>query len=98
MIYELLTEGKENARTGKELAAHLGCDIRTITEQIEKERRSGQPICANSRGDAPGYFLADNADDLQDYCDRLKHRAIELFTTRQALIRVLKQLQDKQEV
>lgn len=95
MITELLTEGRENARTGKELAEHLGLDIRTITEQIERERRDGQPICASSHGDPPGYYIAADADDLQQYCDRLKRRAVELFKTRQALIRVLKQLQDE---
>jgi len=91
-IAEYLTEGKENARTGREIAAFFGCDLRTVTEQIERERRDGQPICATSRGESPGYYLAADADELQSYCDRLKGRAIELFKTRQALIRVLKQL------
>ena len=92
MIADFLAEGKENARTGRELATLFGCDIRTITEQIERERRDGQPICAISRGENPGYYLAADADELQNYCDRLKGRATELFKTRQALIKVLKRL------
>lgn len=95
MIHELLAEGAENARTGKELSEVLGVHIRDITAQIEVERREGQPICA-ATGDRPGYFLPATVTELQKYCDALKGRAIEVFKTRQALIRVLKQLQDCQ--
>lgn len=96
MIYELLAHGRENARTGRELAALLGCNIREVTEQVERERRQGHPICAAS-GDTPGYYLAADADELDRYCARLKGRAVELFKTRQALIRVLREIRDKQE-
>lgn len=92
MIHELLSTGAQNARTGKDLANYFNCDVRTITEQIERERRAGQPICANVRGENAGYFLAANADELQQYCDRLHHRAAELYKTRQALVNVLRQL------
>lgn len=94
MISDYLAEGRENARTGKELAAFFKCDIRDITQQIEKERRQGIPICATSTG-TPGYYIAADPDELQHYCNRLQHRAIELFKTRQALIRVLKQAEQK---
>ena len=93
MIYELLAHGKENARTGRELAILCDCDIRHITAQIERERRAGHPICA-ATGDKPGYFLPAAEQELEDYCDLLKGRAIELFKTRQALIKVLKQIRD----
>lgn len=96
MIHELLAEGAENARTGRDLATVLQCSLRDITEQIERERRDGKPICAAS-GDNPGYYLAADADELQSYCDRLKGRAIELFKTRQALVNVLRQLTERQE-
>ena len=90
MIYELLAEGRENARTGRYLADVLGCDLRAITAQIERERREGHPICAAS-GEVPGYYLPADDAELSAYCDRLKGRAVELFKTRQALIRVLQQ-------
>lgn len=96
MIHELLAEGRENARTGRELARILNCDIRQVTGQIEKERRAGRPICAAMGGENPGYYLAADDDELQDYCDRLKGRAVELFKTRQALIKILRQISDKQ--
>lgn len=94
MIHELLATGKENARTGKALAILLNCDVRDITQQIEKERREGQPICASS-GDPAGYYLAEDEDELQNYCDRLKGRAIELFKTRQALVKTLQAIRAK---
>lgn len=93
MIYEILPAGRENALTGRALANMLDCDIRAITAQIEKERRDGHPICAAS-GENPGYFLPADDKELEAYCNRLKGRAIELFKTRQALIRVLRQRQE----
>lgn len=95
MISELLAAGKKNARTGKQLAEFLGVNIRDITEQIERERRAGQPICA-SMAEPHGYYLAENADELDSYCKMIKGRAIELFKTRQALIRTLKRIQEQQ--
>lgn len=96
MIYELLAEGRENARTGRELAAHFNCSMRDITEQIERERRAGQPICA-ATCEPYGYYLAANAEELDDYCRQLWKRAGEIHKTRRALIKVLKAIRDKQE-
>lgn len=96
MIHELLDTGRENARTGRELAALLHCSMRDITAQVEKERRDGHAICA-ATGENPGYYLAAGAEELQDYCDRLKGRAIEVFKTRQALVKVLQGIRDRQE-
>lgn len=88
-IYECLLAGKENAKTGRELAAIFNCDLRKITAEVERERREGRPICATSSGENPGYYLPKDDAELQEYCDRLKNRAVELFRTRAALIRVL---------
>jgi hypothetical protein len=93
MIHEILPAGRENAMTGRDLANRFNCDIRAITAQIERERRDGHPICAAS-GENPGYFLPADDEELKAYCNRLKGRAIELFKTRQALIRVLRQRQE----
>lgn len=93
MIYELLAEGSRNARTGRELAGLLHTDIRTVTAQIERERRDGQPICANMNGADAGYYLASDPGELQRYCDRLNHRGTELLKTRDALLAVLEQQQ-----
>lgn len=95
MVFELLAEGAENARTGKELARALNCDLRTVTEQIERERREGKPICANSCSETPGYYLAADSDELEQYCNRLHRRATELYKTQRALINALRQLPGK---
>ena len=94
MIYELLPVGKANPRSGKELAQALNCDIRDITEQISRERRAGLPICASSNARKPGYYIAETPEELQQYCDALKGRAIEVFKTRQALVKILKKIQE----
>ena len=96
MIHELLTAGKANARTGRELAIVLNCDIREITAQIERERRAGQPICA-SMAEPPGYYLAATADELERYCNAIHKRAGELYKTRRALTKVLKRIRDSQQ-
>lgn len=96
MIHELLAEGRENARTGKELAQYFNCSMRDITEQVERERRAGQPICA-ATSEPYGYYLPANPDELADYCRQLWKRAGEIHKTRRALIKVLKEIRDKQE-
>lgn len=88
MIHELLAEGREHARTAKELAAVCGCDVRAVTIQIERERREGRPICA-ATGENPGYFLAATDDELREYCATLQGRVLEILETRRALIKVL---------
>lgn len=82
MIEDYIRPGAQNAITGKELAKKFGCNIRIITAQIEKARRSGIPICAN----ANGYYLAETQKDIEIYTSSLKGRAIELFKTRKALL------------
>ena len=97
MVFELLEHGANNARTGKELAEILDCDIRVVTRAVEIERRQGQPICANMRGDNSGYYLAQTPEELEIYCRKLYKRGGELFKTRRALLCVLTQLQKQRE-
>lgn len=91
MIFEMLSEGAENARTGKEICSLLKINARDLTAAIERERRAGKPICA-STGSNPGYFLAANQDEMQRYCRSLLHRAGEIHKTRQACIATLDKL------
>ena len=88
MLFELLGTGKANARTGKELAKLYHCNIRNITEQVERERRAGKPICA-STGDNPGYYLAETAEELESYCKVLDRRSKELQKTRRHLLKAI---------
>ena len=91
MIYELLSEGAENAKTGREICKQLHIDMRGLTATIEQERRAGYPICA-STGTNPGYFLAANKEEMQQYCAALAHRADEIAKTRQACISTIEHL------
>lgn len=96
MIAELLGYGASEAKTGRELAGILECNIRDVTMLIEKERREGSPICAAS-GDNPGYYLAANEFELQSYCNALNNRANEMKKTYTALITVLNNYRAKKK-
>ncbi len=91
MIYEMLSEGAENAQTGREICKQLGITARELRAAIERERRAGQPICA-STGSTPGYFLAANQEEMQRYCRSLYHRAGEIHKTRNACIKTIDSL------
>lgn len=43
----------------------------------------------------PGYYLPEDEKELMEYCDQLKGRAIEIFKTRQALVRVLRRISEE---
>ena len=91
MVYELLSEGAENAKTGRDICKQLNINIRDLTATIEQERRAGYPICA-STGANPGYFLAANKGEMLEYCAALNHRAEEIHRTRRACIDTIEQL------
>ena len=93
MIAELLNTGRENTQSARELASILGCGIRDISKQIEQERRQGQPICAAS-GENPGYYLAADEKELQEYCEQLYKRGGEIFKTRRALVAILGKIRE----
>ncbi len=88
MIYEYLSEGAENAKTGREICGLLGITIRDLTLAIEAERRAGHPICA-STGTPAGYFLAANRQEMEKYCRSLHRRAAEIYKTRAACARMM---------
>lgn len=92
MIQEVLKAGRQNAMTGRELAGLLNIDIRTVSAKIQQERRAGAPICATARGEKPGFYLAETAEELQGYCAALRSRARELDDTRRRLEAVIANL------
>ena len=91
MIFELLLEGEQNAIPAKQLCKMLDINSRILTQQIERERRAGKPIAAKC-GENPGYFIAANRREMQDYCGRLYHRAGEIFKTRRACMATIDSL------
>lgn len=95
MVYEILSEGKDSARTGRDICNALGISARELTARIERERREGKPICA-STGANPGYFLAADKEEMQRYCKSLWHRAGEIHKTRRACIATMESLPTKE--
>lgn len=81
-ISRLLLRGQENAIPLHDLKAVTGWDGRTIRRMIERERRSGVPILAdNSRG----YFLPANYHERAACVCSMRHRALEILRTAQAI-------------
>ena len=91
MVRNYLLEGKQNAQTAKYLCQQMNITPRELTRAIEAERRAGTPICATC-GQNPGYYIAVNKQEMEDYCEGLKHRAIEIFRTRKACKQTIENL------
>lgn len=92
MIFELLSTGRENARTARDLANITGLPRRGISLLVERERRAGKPICATCDGNMPGYYIPADRNDMQQYCDSLRHREREIAKTRRACAKTLDSL------
>lgn len=96
MIHELLREGKKTAITGRTICQVLGITQRDLIRAISRERKEGKPICA-STGKFPGYYLAKERGEMEQYCNSLKQRGIEIFKTRQACLKTLEGLPGNSE-
>lgn len=83
MIAEILHEGRENTMTAGELCALTGMNGTQLRLRIMAERRSGEPICS-ATGKNPGYFLAETAAEMREFCESMKHRIDEVSETRRA--------------
>ncbi len=93
MIHELLGN-EDNPITGKELSRILGIEKRLLEAHIQMERREGYPICANSQG----YYMANSPEEINRYCAKLKRQAVNIFVTRQALIKTATALCDTEAI
>lgn len=87
-VSSILSTGKANARTAKYLANILGINQRSVTEAIRKERINGVPICADCMNNEKGYYLPENADELNAYINRLDKRIDAISEISVALKRV----------
>ena len=88
-VSDFLLTGAENAIDSRTLAAMMGIYRRTVTQRIERERRSGMPICAAVDGVNRGYYLAADADELARYVRALDRRISEVKKTHAACRRTL---------
>ena len=82
IIYPLLHDAA-HPTPGRILETRLQMTRHNLDAQIQRERRAGYPILADSRG----FYAARTTAEIDNYCDRLKHRAVEIFRTRQAIIK-----------
>ena len=90
-IEDYLKTGKENAISGRELKAICKCSERDVCRMIQEARtRRKVPICA-SASKPWGYYLPANAEELQDYCGRLGHRARELLDVQRILYNIARE-------
>lgn len=96
MIFEMLSVGKRNACTARELARTLGVDPRKVSSLVELERRQGKPICATCDTSGPGYFIPENREEMQWFCETLQHRAKEIQKTRAACLLTIDELPAKE--
>ena len=81
-ISVFVPEGRENARSMKELALILGVDVRTVRAQILAARRNGSPICSTCQGNQRGYFMPRNTDEARIY---LREQHARISTSEVAL-------------
>lgn len=81
-IAHLLGVGRENAITRRDLERLTGLDGRSVRLLIERERRAGTPILADS---VNGYFLPASDYERAACVRSLRHRAREIMTTARAL-------------
>ena len=81
-IADLLGTGRGNALTSRELERLTNLDGRSVRLLIERERRAGTPILADS---ANGYFLPASDYERAECVRSLRHRAGEIMATARAL-------------
>lgn len=82
----ILPHGKSNAIPGRELVKLLELkDLRELTQMVERERAEGAPICASTGSLAPGYYLADDPAELEQYIHSLDRRLHNMGQTRKHL-------------
>ena len=83
-VSDLLNRGRENAVPLRHLKKLLEVDERTVRLMIERERRSGTPICADNR---TGYYLAGTAAEKAACVRSMLHRSEEIRRTAEAIER-----------
>lgn len=81
-IADYLSRGRESATTCRELERLTNLDGRSVRLLIERERRSGTPILADSTN---GYYLPATDDERAACVRSLRHRAREILTTARAI-------------
>lgn len=85
-----LGTGRTNAKTAAQIAKEMQTTPRAVQQYAETARRIGYPVIASCEEYAKGFFLAESESEVQDYSNRLHHRAGEIHKTRRELLRNVK--------
>jgi hypothetical protein len=64
---------------GETYASHKINGTRKLRTLITELRREGVPICSVSTASGGGYYLASVGSELDDYCKRVRQRALKLL-------------------
>lgn len=75
MIYELLSEGKENKITTRELMSITGLSEREIVARVRKERGDKKMIMS-TKVDGGGYFRPSTLEEMQIYYRQMRKSAL----------------------
>lgn len=96
VIYNLLSQGKENAIPGKSLINALGVKERELYKQIERERRMGAAILAKKE-EGGGFYLPANEEEKADYLHTAMNDIISNLRTYHAVKYAGRQLDSELE-
>ena len=69
--------GKRNGITAALLACELQINMRAVRQMITELREDGIAVCGHP---ADGYYIAANADELEETCNFLRQRALHSLT------------------
>lgn len=74
-IFDVLSEGAENAKTAKEIQKLLGYkNVRDVTSEIAQLRQKGAVIISNNSAECSGYYLP--SDDISE----IKHFVRSMYS------------------
>jgi predicted DNA-binding transcriptional regulator YafY len=76
-ILEKLGYGKETAVTASRLAQSLGIPERQLREEIRELITEGWAIASSVSGSRGGYFIANSAEEVEEYIQVTRSRLIQ---------------------
>lgn len=98
-VSAILPHGAASAVDSLTLVNMLGYkDRRELTQQIERERQAGRPICAVTSGDHRGYFLPVDAGELAQYISSIDRRIRAISRTRNACGETLRRMIGQEQI
>ena len=76
-LLDYIPTGKANGIKRKEIAKHFNISVREVSASIEQLRRAGLFIASSNAG----YYLPANTEELEEFYNTNRKRAISLLGT-----------------